>query len=79
MVQQAVSDFIEMLAAEKGVSLRTEEAYRRDIEQFLETEKITEPAQITPQKISDFLSFLAAQPRAQKTQARKLSALREFC
>lgn len=79
MVQQAVSDFIEMLAAEKGVSLRTEEAYRRDIEQFLETEKITEPAQITPQKISDFLSFLAAQPRAQRTQARKLSALREFC
>ena len=79
MVQHAVSDFIEMLAAEKGVSLRTEEAYRRDIEQFLETEKITEPAQITPQKISDFLSFLAAQPRAQKTQARKLSALREFC
>ena len=79
MVQQAVSDFIEMLAAEKGGSLRTEEAYRRDIEQFLETEKITEPAQITPQKISDFLSFLAAQPRAQRTQARKLSALREFC
>lgn len=78
-MQQAVSDFIEMLTAEKGASINTEEAYRRDIEQFLETEGITKPAQITPQKITDFMAVLAAEPRAQKTQARKLSAIREFC
>ena len=78
-MQRTVTDFIEMLAAEKGTSVRTEEAYRYDIEQFLETESIKSFAEITPQKISHFISFLATIPCAQKTQARKLSAIREFC
>ena len=74
-----LSDFLEMLMAEKGASVNTEEAYRRDLEQFFETEKISAPQQITPQKISEYLNFLATNSFAQKTQARKLSAIREFC
>ena len=78
-MQQALSDFLEMLIAEKGASINTEDAYRRDIEQFLKIEKITELGQISSQKINDFISLLAKNFYAPKTQARKLSALREFC
>lgn len=78
-MQRILSDFLETLIAEKGASVNTEDAYRRDIEQFLNIEKIKEPIQITSQKIADFMSFLAAKPSAPKTQARKLSAIREFC
>lgn len=78
-MQQALSDFLEMLIAEKGASINTEDAYRRDVEQFLEIENITELKQISTQKISDFISLLAQKYYAPKTQARKLSAIREFC
>lgn len=73
----AVSDFLEMLIAEKGASLNTKEAYRRDIEQF--TEDIADYSQITPQKIKNFIDKIAARGQTAKTQARKLSAIREFC
>ena len=78
-MQQAVSDFLEMLIAEKGASINTEEAYRRDITQFLKAEKISSPTQITQKSINDFISLLARKYFSPKTQARKLSALREFC
>lgn len=78
-MEQALSDFLETLTAEKGASVHTEEAYCRDIRQFFAAEKICSLKQITSQKISDYMMFLSARCFAPKTQARKLSAIREFC
>ena len=78
-MRQALSEFYNMIIAEKGASVRTADAYIHDIEDFSETLKINDYHQITPQKISDFMSYLSQQGFAPKTQARKLSAIREFC
>lgn len=78
-MQRVLSDFLETLLAEKGASINTIDAYRRDIEQFQDEENIRIPTDITSEKILDFISLLAKRPCTQKTQARKLSALREFC
>lgn len=78
-MQQELHNFLEMLLSEKGASINTEKAYQRDIEQFLQAEKITNVTQITSKNISNFISLLASKNFAPKTQARKLSAIREFC
>lgn len=78
-MQQALSDFLEMLLAEKGASVNTGEAYRRDIEQFLDDQNIKNISEITKEKITNFITQLVANGFAPKTQARKLSAIREFC
>lgn len=78
-MERELSDFLETLTAEKGASVNTEEAYRRDVEQFITTENIKEPIQITAEKINEFMVDLAERQFAPKTQARKLSAIREFC
>ena len=79
-MQRLLADFLEMQMAEKGAAVNTENAYRVDIEQFIHNQKISKPEDITRQKISDFISFLAEEKcYTTKTQARKLSAIREFC
>lgn len=78
-MQQELYNFLELLLSEKGASINTEKAYQRDIEQFLQAEKITDVTQITSKNISNFISLLASKNFATKTQARKLSAIREFC
>ena len=67
-----------MMAAEKGVAVNTLAAYKRDICQFFEVCSI-EPQNISEQDLSTFMQFLGAHYYTPKTQARKLSALREFC
>lgn len=78
-METALSDFFDSIIAEKGASLKTAEAYRHDIEQFLQISGINDFKQITPQNIADFMAYLGNQGFATKTQARKLSAIREFC
>lgn len=78
-MQRVLSDFYNMIIAEKGASVKTADAYLHDVEDFSETLKITDYHQITSQKISEFMSYLSQQGFAPKTQARKLSAIREFC
>lgn len=78
-METALSDFFDSIIAEKGASLKTAEAYRHDIEQFLQISAINEFKQISTQNIADFMAYLGNQGFAPKTQARKLSAIREFC
>lgn len=78
-MKQALSDFLATLIAEKGASVNTGEAYKRDIEQFLINQNIKSTSEITKEKITAFINHLAAKHFAPKTQARKLSAIREFC
>lgn len=78
-METALSDFFDSIIAEKGASLKTAEAYHHDIEQFLEISGINDFKQITSQNIADFMAYLGNREFATKTQARKLSAIREFC
>lgn len=70
--------FLDMAAAEKGASPRTLSAYESDLRQFLEFCK-EEPQNITTSDVSAFMQELSRQAYSQKSQARKLSAIREFC
>jgi len=71
-----VEAFLEMLAAERGASLNTIAAYRRDLQDFR-----TEAGSITgatARKVRDYLSELPGRGLAASSQARRLSALRQF-
>lgn len=78
MWKKYISWFLDMMSAEKGATENTLQAYRRDIEQFFEITE-TEPENILPQTVSDYIKKLNVMAYTTKTQARKLSALREFC
>lgn len=69
-----------MMVAERGASQNTYDAYYRDLTRYLEflagDGKDGETA--TPETVRGFLADLAADGLAARTQARKLSAIRQF-
>lgn len=73
-----VESFLEMMVAEKGAAQNTIEAYRRDVEQFLEFATVKDLSKITKNDIAEFVQEMNQQRFAPKTVARKLSAVREF-
>lgn len=70
--------FLDSLAAEKGAAANTLEAYRRDILQFFEICPTT-PEKISEQDVASYVQELGNRFYSPKSQARKLSAMREFC
>ncbi|MDX1581510.1 MAG: tyrosine recombinase, partial [Alphaproteobacteria bacterium] len=72
--------FIEMLAAERGASPNTLEAYRRDLSDFFafaaRRKKDAESAEA--KTVRDYIAFLNGQGYATATAARRLSALKQF-
>jgi len=72
-----LSDFLDALAAEKGVSARTIEAYRRDLEQWQAFCKKETP-DIVEEDVSSFVQDLNKQGYAPASVARKISALNDF-
>lgn len=78
MTAAAVEHFLEMMAAEKGASQNTLEAYRRDLEQFLAYGGSKRLREISRSDISAFIQELGRRHFAPKSVARKLSAIREF-
>ncbi len=72
--------FLEMLAAERGVSPRTLGAYARDLEGFLEflAARGIGPGEAGVASLRGFVSDLGQRGMAQTTIARKISALRQF-
>jgi len=75
-----VDSFLEMMSAERGAGVNTLGAYRRDLEdygQFLARKGI-EAAQATTGDIRAYLTFVKAGGHAGSTQARRLSAVRQF-
>ncbi len=79
MVGYEIQDFLAMMSAEKGASPRTIEAYERDLTQFLAFGNFNDIREITKQRIEDFMMHLNDRSYAQKSIARKLSAVKEFC
>lgn len=75
----AIHDFIAYIASEKGLSLNTIEAYRRDITGFinhLKTQDFISFDQVKQEHIVGYLSLLKEKQFASSTLARALIALR---
>jgi integrase/recombinase XerD len=73
-----IDSFLEMLAAERGASANTLEAYRRDLVQcdaFLKRTKIEEASQ---KQVERYLASLSKDAYSPRSIARKLSALKQF-
>ena len=68
--------FLEMLAAERGASFNTLAAYRRDLEDFREV--CGRLAVASTEEVRRYLASLSERGLAATSQARRLSALRQF-
>ena len=73
-----IENFLAMIAAEKGASSRTINAYECDLGQFLRFCN-ADISCLTKLQVEKFIQHLQERSFAPKTVARKLSAIREFC
>ncbi len=73
-----IEAFLEMLAAERGASANTLAAYRRDLSALQGWAKGRALAGLSRLDLSAFLTREAAAGLAPRSQARRLSALRQF-
>lgn len=71
-----IEAFLEMQLVERGAARNTLLAYRRDLEGFAAT--VADVATASGDDLRRFLAGLAQEGAAPRTQARKLSALRQF-
>ena len=78
--QRHLDAFLEMMLAERGASLNTIEAYRRDVQQYLVFLSLSGVDSVTAgvEHVRSFLEQLSNSGLAARTQARKLSAIRQF-
>lgn len=75
---RALESFLNMLLVEKGASDNTLQAYRRDISDFLSFVEEKQLAPAEAQSLRDYLADINARNFSARTQARRLSALRQF-
>jgi integrase/recombinase XerD len=75
-----LEQFLEMMAAERGASRNTLDAYRRDLKDFFGfiTRKKLVLVQVERKQLEQFLAGLSQSGLATRTAARKLSSLRQF-
>lgn len=76
----AIENFLEMMSAERGAAQNTLESYRRDLEACAEilTNKSVNLVEAQPQNLRDCLNQMAIEGFATSSQARRLSALKQF-
>lgn len=72
-----IEAFLEMMSAERGAALNTLESYRRDLEDASEIIK-TGLTRADTAALRSYLDSVAARGFAASSQARRLSALRQF-
>ena len=72
-----IDTFMEMMSAERGAALNTLESYRRDLEDAAAF-MASNLGDATSNDIRAYLTHLAGQGFASSSQARRLSALRQF-
>jgi integrase/recombinase XerD len=77
---QLISQFLEMLAAEKGAADNTLQAYRRDLDDFLRYLAVRNQAlpDVIPADISGYLRAISEDGLAPASRARRLSAIRQL-
>ena len=75
-----LDSFLDMIAAERGASENTLAAYRRDLMHFISYLSRRELAldQVTPGHVGAYLRDIARSGLATASQARRLSAIRQF-
>jgi len=73
-----LENFLEMLAAERGAAENTLAGYRRDLEDFSDFLNRTKLAEANSDHISGYMSDLTRRGFAETSQARRLSALKQF-
>jgi integrase/recombinase XerD len=75
-----IETFLDMMSAERGAGANTLAAYRRDLVDFSGhlNSKGADPATANREQVRAFLASLSGAGLAASTQARKLSALRQF-
>src|SRR5262249_32355902 len=76
----AIETFLEMMSAERGAANNTLESYRRDLEDAAAFSKArgVELTDADPQGIRAYLDDINIRGYAATSQARRLSALRQF-
>ena len=80
-MQQQLEQFIEYLAAERGLSVNTTAAYRTDLEQFVQfasERSIQSWNGVTRDDLMAFLLFLKEKRYATSTVARRTAAIKSF-
>jgi len=75
-IEQLKREFLEHVEIEKGNSLKTVNNYDHYLSRFLDFAKITEPKEITDDKIREFRLFLNRQP-GMKTRGQQASTLKK--
>ncbi len=75
-----IEAFLDMMSAERGAGANTLAAYRRDLVDFAGHlgREGAQPAKAGREQVRGFLAGLSSSGMAASTQARKLSALRQF-
>jgi integrase/recombinase XerD len=78
--RRAVADFLNMLAAERGASKNTLDAYGRDLQDYIVAlaARGRDPFDATTQDIRDHLASMADAKLKPSSTARKLSAIRQM-
>lgn len=77
MAARELEAFLEMMAAERGAARNTLDAYRRDLEDAIGVLGAG-AVMAGPEALRGYLQGLAAQGLSPRTQARRLSSLRQF-
>lgn len=80
MDEQLISQFLEMLTAERGAADNTLQAYRRDLDDFLRylAKRKQALADVVPADISAYLRAISEDGLAPASRARRLSAIRQL-
>ena len=74
----AIETFLDMMSAERGASQNTLAAYRRDLLDFAGYMKASSFTQATREDVKAYLRGLSRSGLAGSSQARRLSALRQY-
>jgi integrase/recombinase XerD len=77
LIDATIEAYLEMLAAERGAAKNTLAAYQADLTDFAAHIAPTKPAAATRADIAGYMTTLAATASA-RTQARRLSAIKQF-
>lgn len=80
LAEHRLETFLEMMLAERGISLNTVDAYRRDVRQYLVflARSGADEKNVGAQDVRRYLQELAESGLAARTQARKLSVVRQY-
>ncbi len=76
-LERAAQDWLRQLAIERGLSRNTIEAYRRDLDRYLQYLTVSSPEQVTREHVAAYLASLSGDV-VKSSAARMLSSVRSF-